>query len=75
MKNLIIALTFVLGLATVATSQQKLYTLTELNPLDIRGAAIACAKEGGLGAAIYTLDENGDGIPAYAACLKEVKSK
>ena len=75
MKNLIIAVAFVLGLATVATSQQKTFTITELNPLDIRGAAIACAKEGGLGAKIYTLDENGDGIPAYPACLKEVKSK
>ena len=75
MKNLIITVAFVLGLATVATSQQKLYTLTELNPLDIRGAAIACAKEGGLGAAVYILDENGDGTPAYPACLKEVKAK
>ena len=75
MKNLIITFAFVLGLATVATSQQKLFTITELNPLDLRGAARACAKEGGLGAAIYTLDMNGDGIPAYAACLKEVKPK
>lgn len=72
---LAVALALGIFVAPPAPAAVQLYTVTLLDPNDLTGSAIACAKAGGQGATLYNLDvEKGGGEFAGLACIELAKT-
>lgn len=71
---IVLALIGVMFAAAMSNAQgMQHYIIRSIDPVQIEEEAPRCAKDGGLGANVFTLDGDGNVTSAEVACLIPVK--